>query len=225
MSSTSTWKLKWWDTAKHNFKNITVKRSTQLSKCQHQECRRLENKLQWLQRKLANGDDNISEAYLLAKNGLQHHHLNELAAIAEEGEKSTRYFYSLENNWKAKQTIKLLTKNNLDTITETQDIITETHTFYTELYTAQETESTKFNDFLNITTPILTQHDCNTCEGHITENELQTALQAMENNKSPGLDGLSINFYKHFWPILGHELTHIYNYAFDHEQLPLTQLN
>ena len=112
--------LKWWDTAKHNFKNIAVKRSTQLSKCQRQECRRLENKLQWLQRKLANGDDNISEAYLQAKNELQHHHLNELAAIAartkiqyaEEGEKSTRYFYSLENNRKAKQTIKLLTKNN-----------------------------------------------------------------------------------------------------------------
>ena len=106
--------LKWWDTAKHNFKNIAVKRSTQLSKCQRQECRRLENKLQWLQRKLANGDDNISEAYLQAKNELQHHHLNELAAIAartiiqyaEEGEKSTRYFYSLENNRKAKQTIK-----------------------------------------------------------------------------------------------------------------------
>ena len=38
----------------------------------------------------------------------------------------------------------------------------------------------------------------------------------MENNKSPGLDGLSTNFYKHFWPIIGPELTRIYNYAYDH---------
>ena len=45
----------------------------------------------------------------------------------------------------------------------------------------------------------------------------------MENNKSPGLDGLSTNFYNNFWPILGHELTSVYNYAFDHGQLPLTQ--
>ena len=45
----------------------------------------------------------------------------------------------------------------------------------------------------------------------------------MENNKSPGLDGPSTNFYKHFGPILGHELVHIYNYAFDHGELPLTQ--
>ena len=33
----------------------------------------------------------------------------------------------------------------------------------------------------------------------------------------------STNFYKCFWPILGHELTQVYNYAFDHGHLPLTQ--
>ena len=45
----------------------------------------------------------------------------------------------------------------------------------------------------------------------------------MENNKSPGLDGLSTNFYKHFWPILGHELISVRYYAVYHGQLPLTQ--
>ena len=45
----------------------------------------------------------------------------------------------------------------------------------------------------------------------------------MENNKSPGLDGLSTNFYKHFWPIIGPDLTQIYNYAYDHGQLSLSQ--
>lgn len=45
----------------------------------------------------------------------------------------------------------------------------------------------------------------------------------MENNRSPGLDGLSTNFYKCFWPILGSEITQVYNYAFDNEHPPLTQ--
>ena len=45
----------------------------------------------------------------------------------------------------------------------------------------------------------------------------------MENNKSPGLDGLSTNFYKHFWNLFGLELTRIYNNAYDHVQLPLSQ--
>lgn len=47
------------------------------------------------------------------------------------------------------------------------------------------------------------------CQGYVTEHELHIALQTMENNKSPGLDSLSANFYKHFWHILGPELTHI----------------
>ena len=76
---------------------------------------------------------------------------------------------------------------------------------------------------MNIETPILTPHNRNSCKGSITKHELLTALQTMENNKSAGLDGLSTNFYKHFWPILGPELTRIYNYAYDHGQLSLSQ--
>ena len=223
--------LHWWDTAKTYFKNIAVKRSTQIRKGRRHACRQLENKIQRLQEKLANGDRTTSEAYLQAKIELQRYHLDDMAAIAartkikyaEEGEKSTRYFYSLESHRQSKQTIKLLTKANLDTLSETRDIIKETHNFYKSLFSAQQNDPTKQTEFLNIETPTLTPNGCNSCEGHVTENELKLALQTMENNKSPGLDGLSTNFYKHFWPILGHELVHIYNYAFDHGQLPLTQ--
>jgi len=38
------------------------------------------------------------------------------AQFMEEGEKSTRYFFSLEKSRKADQTIRVLTKNNLDTV-------------------------------------------------------------------------------------------------------------
>ena len=68
-----------------------------------------------------------------AKTKLQQYHLQETATSAlkkkiqytEEGEKITRYFYSLERQRQMKQTINVLTKANLDTITETNDIITE----------------------------------------------------------------------------------------------------
>ena len=223
--------LRWWDTAKHHFKNIAIKRSSQIRKSQRNVCHQLEYKIRSLQQKIADGDHTVSEAYQQAKAELQRHLLDEMDAITtrtkikytEEGEKSTRYFYSLENHQKSKQTIKLSTKNNLDTITETRDIITETYDFYKDLYSASQINPAKQTDFLNIATPTLKQNDRNFCEGHITEPELQLALQTMDNNKSPGLDGLSTNFYKHFWPILGHELTHVYNFAFDHGKLPLTQ--
>ena len=54
-----------------------------------------------------------------------------------EGERSTRYFFSLEKSRKADQTIRVLTKDNLDTAAEPQDLLKETHKFYKALFTAQ----------------------------------------------------------------------------------------
>ena len=102
-----------------------------------------------------------------AKSELQRFYTQEAATPAlktkiqytEEGEKSTRYFYSLEQQKQSKQTINVLTKDNLDTITELHDIITESYDFYKSLYTAQPTDPNKQTEFLNIETPILTAHD------------------------------------------------------------------
>ena len=37
------------------------------------------------------------------------------------------------------------------------------------------------------------------CEKPMTANECQQAILQLANNKSPGLDGFSIKFYKTFW--------------------------
>ena len=71
--------------------------------------------------KTYNGDNTISGKYLEAKTELQRFYTQEAATSAlkskikytEEGEKSTRYFYSLERQKQSKQTINVLTKNNL----------------------------------------------------------------------------------------------------------------
>ena len=139
------------------------------------------------------------------------------------GEKSKRYFYSLERQKQSKQTINVLTKANLDTITAQDNIITQSYDYQKSLHTAQPTNPNKQTDFLNNETLTLTAHDRNPCEGSGTEHKLQLALQNRENNKSPGLDALSTNFFKHFWPLLGPKLTNIYNYVYDHGHLSLSR--
>ena len=39
----------------------------------------------------------------------------------------------------------------------------------------------------------------NTCEGELTPEECLLALKSMDNNKTPGADGLPADFYKIFW--------------------------
>ena len=125
----------------------------------------------------SDGDNTIPGKCMETKTELQRFYTQEAAKsalktkiqYAEEGEKSTRYFYSLERQKQSKQTINVLTKMNLDTITEPHDIITETYNFYKSLYTAQPTDPHQQTDFLSIETPTLTTHDRNFCEGYVTE--------------------------------------------------------
>ena len=223
--------LKWWDKAKQHFKNISIKRSTTLKKTERTERCQLENKIQRLQNNITNGTHPISKAYLKAKVELQQLHQRELDALkirtqikyAEEGEKSTRSFYLHERRIQTQQAINVLMKDNLDTVTEAKDITTEAYNFYKDLYSSEPVDQQKQNMFLQIKMPQLSANARDTCEGYISEEELNIALYSMENNKSPGFDGLTTEFYKHFWPILGHELANILNFAYDNGSLALSQ--
>ena len=54
--------------------------------------------------------------------------------------------------------------------------------------------------FLNeVSVPKLNYEDARICEGDLNELELLKALKSMQNNKSPGNDGLTKEFYETFW--------------------------
>ena len=160
------------------------------------------------------------EQYLLAQENLKQLELNELesnkiwakAQFMEEGEKSTRYFLSLEKSRTTNQTIRVLTKDNLDTVTEIQDLLSETRTFYQNLYSAEECDENEQGSFFTDEFPRLKDNEGEFCEGYVTEEELRKAVVSMENDKSPGLDGLTTNFYKHFWPLIADSVIEVDNY-------------
>ena len=60
-----------------------------------------------------------------------------------------------------------------------------------------EDNVTKFLDPISL--PKLNNEQISECEGFINEEELFSALKSMENNKSPGNDGLTKEFYETFW--------------------------
>ena len=45
----------------------------------------------------------------------------------------------------------------------------------------------------------MTNEQRKSCEGELTENEIFNALTGIDNNKSPGNDGLTKEFYRTFW--------------------------
>ena len=61
------------------------------------------------------------------------------------------------------------------------------------------------------------------CEGLLTYGETETAIKYMKTGKSPGFDGLTQEFYKKFWPVVGHDFIDMANYAVQHDILSITQ--
>ena len=71
--------------------------------------------------------------------------------------------------------------------------------------------------------PTLNQEDCEMIEGRITVAEAKVALSGMKNNKSPGSDGYTVEFFKFFFSDLGHFLVRSVNLGFTRQQLSVTQ--
>ena len=88
-----------------------------------------------------------------------------------------------------------------------KDILLEEDKFYKELFQSKETNLVdNENLFKNITT--LNHEEQSWCENEITVEELAKSLKELPNNKTPGSDGLSTDFYKFFW-------TDIKNYVYE----------
>ena len=57
----------------------------------------------------------------------------------------------------------------------------------------------------------------------MTPTECLHSLRSFQNNKSPGNDGLTVEFYTAFWESLGEPLVDCLNYSFDHGELSNSQ--
>ncbi|WP_419639334.1 hypothetical protein, partial [Thiolapillus sp.] len=111
-----------------------------------------------------------------------------------EGEKITKYFCGLEKrNYVSKQMLKL-TLSNGEELYETHDIIKEVKRFYERLYSDRNLGNCEILDMVeNI--PTLTLQEKLLLEGEITLDEASLALKNMKNNKSPGSDGFTVEFF------------------------------
>ena len=70
-------------------------------------------------------------------------------------------------------------------------------------------------DFFDDSIKKFEETDKEICEGLITELECAKALKDMQNNKSPGSDGITVEFYKMFWNTIKKYYVSSINYSFE----------
>ena len=69
----------------------------------------------------------------------------------------------------------------------------------------------------------LSVDDAASCDGPISPNDAHVALLGMAKSKSPGSDGLPMEFYVAFWDLLGGDLVNVFNSSLEAGLLPFSQ--
>ena len=110
-------------------------------------------------------------------------------------------------------------------MTESTDILNEQVSFYSRLYSSKINDTAKMRNYFDSTrlSNTLLQTDKQLCDQNITIDECRDALFSMKLNKSPGSDGLSVEFYQTFWGQLGESFMNALNESILKGQLTNTQ--
>ena len=138
------------------------------------------------------------------------------ANYVEHGEKSTKYFLSLEKRNQTYNYISSIQSSDNFVHTNISGILNESVKFYKNLYRTKGIKKENINEYLSNTHPsILTHDEAQLCEGKIDIEECYLALKNMNKGKSPGDDGLPVEFYLTFWKNLKIPLINAYNYSFE----------
>ena len=92
--------------------------------------------------------------------------------------------------------------------------------FYSDLFSLENLDFASQQELFSYVKACLSESERPSCEGLLTLAEDLEALRRSNRNKSPGADGLTVEFYCQFWNKLGELLVSVFIQALDRGELP-----
>ena len=189
--------------------NSTIKYSLQRKKQRQEEEAKLEQDIKLIEEEVNANFLNLSGDVLdeleskksllneIQKEKIEGVLLRSRSRYEDLGEKPSHYFFNLEKrNFTSKVIHKLVNEEGKE-VTETSDVLKCQTNFYKELYKEVEIDDSKsIHSILGDNESKLSDKESQELEGEITYTELTSALRNMNNNKSPGLDGFTIEPFR-----------------------------
>ena len=221
-----------WDTIKCEIRSVTISYSSFKAK----EIRAQENilkiRLEKLQKHIDLGNLNQLTDYNTTKKALDDIYsekskgimIRSRAELIDCDEKCSKYFLNLEKrNYKVKY-IKHLIDDIGNDVTEPTDILKTEERYYKKLYSKVDTTHKNTPDnFFTHNLKQLDQVDKDKCDLELSVEELGKNLKMLPNNKSPGCDGLTSEFYKIFWLYIKDLIFDSFLYSFESGLMSIDQ--
>lgn len=216
-----------WDMFKHKVKQCTIKYSKKYKRERRQLIEQLQNEINVEQdREVANS---LTERIINLRNDIEGGVMirTREATILNE-DKPNKYFY-LQEETRQKQGIirEIHTLDEHDEkITniykDEGDILRELHRHHADLYGRRESDPTERQRFIDMIDKQLTRKQRRDIDSDITLMELETAIKDMNQNKSPGPDGIPVEFYLQFIEEIGPKLLIVLNHIYTSNTQPLS---
>ena len=148
----------------------------------------------------------------------------------EQGEKPTKYFFNLEKRNYEKKIIAQLKISDGVIISDIKQINKEIEEYYKSFLTSKvppedhENFNESFNSFVeDLENPKLTEDEQQELENDLSKEELLNALKGFKENKTPGEDGFTKEFYETFFDLVADHLLDSYNEAFEGGKMSISQ--
>ena len=221
-----------WDYLKFKIQRFSNKYSKTKASFERAKRLELEKKIQFLEQANHDLEESTKDEYEDAKQALDEYYdkiteglsIRSKANWTEYGEKSNKFFLTLERQHKNKSSIQKLTVDGEDIDTDDK-ILAQINMFYRSLYSKQSVQLNTANakKFLNCNGKKLSDESKNLCEGKLSKDECYKVLCEMPSGKSPGNDGLTKEFYDKFWDLISDPLLESLNYSYENIQLSNSQ--
>ena len=146
---------------------------------------------------------------------------------AEHGEKNSKYFCNLEKRSNEKKNIHLLRNEDDSFVSDQKDILKHLQSFYRTLYSSHSNvDHDQMAQFLDqIQFPKLSEDSKTDLNKPVTRSEILTSLKDLKFNKTPGYDGLPVEFYVVFFNDIIDMLLNCYLYSFEQGFMSRSQRN
>uniref|UniRef100_A0A8P4KAC5 Reverse transcriptase domain-containing protein n=1 Tax=Dicentrarchus labrax TaxID=13489 RepID=A0A8P4KAC5_DICLA len=132
------------------------------------------------------------------------------------------FFFGLEKKQGQRRQIHSLLSETGQELTEPGLIRKRAVEFYASLFESEFKENEELMEEVCGGLPQISREANQQLDSPLTPQELYAALQSMQGRKAPGIDGLTVEFYKAFWDILAHDIIDVFNESLVSGSLPLS---
>ena len=193
---------KWWEAGKIYFKILAIQFSTFQNQKRKKDLQNLTQKIlkekiktTQDQNKIQNWQNQIDDIENYQKMGSV---IRSKEKLIVNEEIPNKFFYQTEKiNQTKKQIITLQNEQN-KTLGNNHEILKECHNYYQQLYKKQNNCKLTQEQLLINIPKLVTTNQNKQLTKTIQKSKLKQAIEQTENEKSPGIEGIPIEFYKTF---------------------------